>query len=588
MTGQATNLNGVLTKFAVKDRIFQIACVIAVSTASMLPSAAFAADTSLGGTVRNRSGVPQIDALVELLRADRTPVAIARTDARGAFLLTNLLPGVYQLRASEDTFLPSVRQHLRIAPHQRTLADVTLSTLFEATDWLPAEKRSVSEPDDDWKWTLRSSANRPLLRFDDDGPVLVYQGSGEAGSNSQAAETRVSAHAGARIFGESGLQNAVEFERTAADGRHALLRAEVGGVDGAPSEFVAGYEHALIPGHELRAAAAFLEQPRVGSTAGPGLQAAVLRTAETMQLLADVNVELGNEMVAMGLAGQQMGGEQIQSHPFASLTWQGAHGQVRYSLATAQQVQTGSAIADDGTLLPRTAVRDGRLAPEHGLHQELRWSRGLDSSGSKVELAVFNDRWANSIVNGGGTVSTADAASGELLMDPVAGRLRAAGPTYAGAGFLAQAQTRISPSTMVSVAYALGPALEVAGSSGNAVSVSQVLASMHAHTAQMATVAANGRISRTGTQWRASYRLQRHNELTPVDPCDTPLESAYLSMFLRQRIHRGRVFPGGMEAVVDVRNLLAQGYYPFMTPDGSLLYFAQAGRSMQAGIAFTF
>jgi hypothetical protein len=290
----------------------------------------------------------------------------------------------------------------------------------------------------------------------------------------------------------------------------------------------------------------------------------------------------------MGLAGERMGGEQIQSHPFASLTWQGAHGQIRYSLATAQQVQNGSSIADDGTLLPHAAVRDGKLAPEHGLHQELRWTRDLNSSGSKMEVAVFNDRWANSIVNGGGTVSTADMAAGNLLVDPLAGRLRAAGQTYAGAGFLAAAQTRISPSTMVSVAYALGPALEVAGPSRNAVSVSQVLASMHAHTAQMATLAASGRVLRTGTQWRASYRFQRHNELTPVDPCDTPLENAYLSMFLRQRIHRGRVFPGGMEAIVDVRNLLAQGYYPFMTRDGSLLYFAQAGRSMRAGIAFTF
>jgi hypothetical protein len=59
-------------------------------------------------------------------------------------------------------------------------------------------------------------------------------------------------------------------------------------------------------------------------------------------------------------------------------------------------------------------------------------------------------------------------------------------------------------------------------------------------------------------------------------------------MFLRQPIHRGRIFPGGIEAVVDVRNLLAQGYYPFMTPDGSMLYFAQAGRSIEGGIAFTF
>ena len=30
--------------------------------------------------------------------------------------------------------------------------------------WLPIERRHADEPDDDWKWTLRSTANRPLLR----------------------------------------------------------------------------------------------------------------------------------------------------------------------------------------------------------------------------------------------------------------------------------------------------------------------------------------------------------------------------------------------------------------------------------------
>ncbi len=31
-----------------------------------------------------------------------------------------------------------------------------------------------------------------------------------------------------------------------------------------------------------------------------------------------------------------------------------------------------------------------------------------------------------------------------------------------------------------------------------------------------------------------------------------------------------------MEAQVDLRNLLAEGYQPFLTSDGSRLYFAQA------------
>jgi hypothetical protein len=45
---------------------------------------------------------------------------------------------------------------------------------------------------------------------------------------------------------------------------------------------------------------------------------------------------------------------------------------------------------------------------------------------------------------------------------------------------------------------------------------------------------------------------------------------------------------GGIEAVLDLRNLLAQGYRPYVLSDGSLLIFAQQQRSFGAGLAFTF
>jgi hypothetical protein len=37
-----------------------------------------------------------------------------------------------------------------------------------------------------------------------------------------------------------------------------------------------------------------------------------------------------------------------------------------------------------------------------------------------------------------------------------------------------------------------------------------------------------------------------------------------------------------------VRNLLAEGYRPFLLNDGSLLLFAQDQRSIGGGLAFTF
>jgi hypothetical protein len=43
-----------------------------------------------------------------------------------------------------------------------------------------------------------------------------------------------------------------------------------------------------------------------------------------------------------------------------------------------------------------------------------------------------------------------------------------------------------------------------------------------------------------------------------------------------------------MEAVVDIRNLLAEGYVPVMGQDGHTVYLVQAGRAVRGGLAFTF
>jgi hypothetical protein len=39
---------------------------------------------------------------------------------------------------------------------------------------------------------------------------------------------------------------------------------------------------------------------------------------------------------------------------------------------------------------------------------------------------------------------------------------------------------------------------------------------------------------------------------------------------------------------VDVTNLLAQGYLPFLSADGRTLYLAQSPRAIQGGLSFTF
>jgi hypothetical protein len=43
-----------------------------------------------------------------------------------------------------------------------------------------------------------------------------------------------------------------------------------------------------------------------------------------------------------------------------------------------------------------------------------------------------------------------------------------------------------------------------------------------------------------------------------------------------------------MEALIDIRNLLAQGYVPVVGNDGQTVYLVDSARSVRGGIAFTF
>jgi hypothetical protein len=60
----------------------------------------------------------------------------------------------------------------------------------------------------------------------------------------------------------------------------------------------------------------------------------------------------------------------------------------------------------------------------------------------------------------------------------------------------------------------------------------------------------------------------------------------YLNLHLRQPIHLRRDGRRRFEALLDVRNLLAQGYRPYLLSDGSLLIFAQEQRGLASAPAW--
>jgi hypothetical protein len=100
-----------------------------------------------------------------------------------------------------------------------------------------------------------------------------------------------------------------------------------------------------------------------------------------------------------------------------------------------------------------------------------------------------------------------------------------------------------------------------------------------------------GEIPGCRTRWITSYKwTSGTGVITPVDMFNASPGQAdpYLSVFIRQPIPGTSFLPGKIEALVDVRNLMSQGYVPMLGKDGRTVYLVQSARAVRGGLAFNF
>jgi hypothetical protein len=238
--------------------------------------------------------------------------------------------------------------------------------------------------------------------------------------------------------------------------------------------------------------------------------------------------------------------------------------------------------------LPALSVHDGNLVLERGVHQELGWKRQTDAS--TVAVLLYADSLNNPVIEAMGHLATggADQFGGSALFDRGSGLMRVAGPRFSTAGVLASAEHRLGGNN-IRLTYANGDALVMQRSSKlTPLPLNQVLALAHPRRAQTYSISLSGTLDGTGTRWRASYRWQPEETVTRVAPFAMDAAEPFFNVHLRQPVSRRHDGSKGIDAMVDVRNLLAQGYRPFLLSDGSILMFAQDQRSISAGLAFTF
>ena len=554
------------------------AVLIALGTAPLCG----AATATVSGLVRDSAGVPQIGAEVQLLRPNLSIVASVYTNGDGRFLISVLTPGRYILKAMGPSFLPSQRENVRV--HSSTVVNLTLYTLYEVIQWLPAEPRSGNAQKDDWAWTLRSAANRPLLRWLEDGPLIVdSQGPGAT----PKLKARIMATGQAGTFGENGERFSTAVEDTPSSSRELLARVDFAPGSNAGMESMLGFRQDLGFAGSVQSVAAVSILPEVvsGGNAGPGnsgLDEATVRSSETMHFGESLDAEVGSSVVAARLAGTSPSTATAML-PYATVAWHDGASTVRYRMATMVPDQAGFA-SEAGAWLPALAERNGALTIAHGPHQEIGWERQTDASG--VSVLLFADRIDNPVLEAQGHFAPGDAPDA-VLFDRTSNLMRAAGPAYSSTGVQASLQHRLPGGSHVLFSYASGNAL-VMPALPQASALTDVLAAAHSRHAQTFAISLSGTLDGTGTQWRASYTWQPDDAVTAVAPFAQEMAEPFLNLHFRQPIRIARDGSTGLEALLDMRNLLAEGYQPFILSDGSLLLFAQDQRSFRAGLAFTF
>ncbi|MGE5205212.1 MAG: carboxypeptidase-like regulatory domain-containing protein, partial [Chlamydiota bacterium] len=149
---------------------------LAVTMVVVLAASAWAAGKpgTISGWVHSAAGAPQMGAAVEIMASGSLQAVQVFTDDKGFYSAKGLLPGVYHIRATAPSFLPSVRENVNLRAGAVRAVNLTLDTLFDALQTLP--RKPGAGEDDDWNWTLRSCANRPILRMVNGRPETVSPG----------------------------------------------------------------------------------------------------------------------------------------------------------------------------------------------------------------------------------------------------------------------------------------------------------------------------------------------------------------------------------------------------------------------------
>ncbi|HEV2989077.1 MAG TPA: carboxypeptidase-like regulatory domain-containing protein [Candidatus Angelobacter sp.] len=539
---------------------------------------------SVSGYVKNTSGMPQMGAMVEVFTSAALVGTTVFTDARGYYSAENLRPGLYYIKATAASFLPSLREKVSVRTGTRALVNLTLTTLADALQLLPARRSSSSDPDD-WHWTLRSTANRPILRVTDDGPELVCN---PENGDEHALKARLAFVAGAEAdgFGSAGeVTTSFSLEKSLFTSGLFSFNGNIDSSSGDPNGVVrASYTHDFGTGARPRFTVTYRHLASPGLAAQNAAYSAVdMTTSNTMSVADFIDLDYGASLQAIDFT------RRVSSfRPFGSVDIHLSPNTVieyRYATSipeTRSAKGFDSAPADLSESGPHMALTNGLPEIEHAQHQEVSASRRFGKN--SVQVAYYVDRVHNLVLTGAGDPSS---YSDNVLPDIYSGTFSYGGGSLNTSGTRVVLQRKFSPDFTATADYSTGGVVALAAPVNAWQNVSQNLTNVRRHSIGGKFA---GYIPSSGTRWVASYKWTSGNSLLPVDEFNASPGQVdpYFSFFIRQSIPGTSFIPAKMEAIIDMRNLLAQGYVPVLGRDGRRVYLVQAARAVRGGLAFSF
>ena len=338
---------------------------LAVAITLVLSASAWAAGkpAALTGWVHSAAGVPQMGAAVEIMASGSLQAVRVFTDENGFYSAKNLLPGVYHVRVTAPTFLPSLRENVNLRSGAERVVNLTLDTLFDAMQTLP--RRPGVSDDDDWNWTLRSCANRPILRMVNGLPEIVSRERGEE----RPLKGQVAFVAGAsddfNTASSGDMSTAFSVQSSVFSAGTLSFEGNVGYGSGTPGVVRATYTHRMENGSTPRIAFTMRRFATPDSVLHDGaLQALSLTTSDDFTLGNALEFKAGSDLQTI-----QFMGRVTAARPFGSVALHlSPDTVVEYKYATSEpntRLEKGfdSAPADSSPMRPTCSACPARPAP---------------------------------------------------------------------------------------------------------------------------------------------------------------------------------------------------------------------------------